>query len=229
MTNSGKHDPNEPNLWDDVRYRKPTFQALKASGWEARENLRNTIARTEPLATCVLGALDAAHTAGSLFRGVYALPLAFLEHKVELVRLPWHCDYFELDEGGRYVPNQAAEEDIERIAERLRDLGCECRRGGTFLLEAIEPREKWILQSLAVESMIAIDGQLMSIKAGDLAGALWWQTLAFENLMECQGQAQLVQLTRHLGSSSPGCIKSYYHPDAPARRVRKLSPDYLAA
>jgi hypothetical protein len=187
-----QHLPAQSALGDDgiLRYKKkPRFRLLTPDGCKVKEDFRRHAPLTERLADCLIVAEDAIDAAGSLFQGLYALPMAHLGRGADVIELPW---------SHRYLDGTADVADIERTLDHLGQHRCECRRGGTFSIEGQDRTDQSILQGLAVEVMLAVDNELAAILAGDLEGALWWQAIALENLIECQAQANVV-------------LKSLYH------------------
>jgi hypothetical protein len=210
MKKAAKQDSHQPNVASaqgvnrgNMRNDKePTFQALKPSGREATDEFtKYSKTITEPLSICVQNALDVADSAGALFRGWYPIPIAQSDGIYgDRLGLPWRSDH---DEVGKSWASVDAE--IERFAENLR--GEDWSFCATFSSQAPRwsPPEQWVLQSLSVEVMMAIDNVLMSIKAGDLAGALWWQQYANTTLIECHGQADVVLGTSHHDGRTASC------------------------
>jgi hypothetical protein len=181
-----QHLPAQSALGDDgiLRYKKkPRFRLLTPDGCKVKEDFRLHASLTERLEDCLIVAEDAIDAAGSLFQGLYPLPMAHLGKGVDVIELPWSL---------RYIDGTADEADVERTLDRLGQHRCECRRGGTLLIDAPDRTEQSILQGLAVEVMLAVDNELAAILAGDLEGVLWWQAIALENLIECQAQANVV-------------------------------------
>jgi hypothetical protein len=197
--------------------KKPTFQALKANGYEPTDEFKRDNF-TGPLWRCVDVAMRSALAAGCYFRGVYPRPYSLGDDVYEDLSRLWPNPYHLENGDGAHSPD-SAEADIERFANELD--GYYCWRGASLDAPWNEPRE--FLQSLAVEVMMAVDSELLCVKAGELESALMWQAIALENLMECQGQAHVVLGPRAVVTLPEGYVPSYVR-ERRARRVRRPLP-----
>lgn len=155
----------------------------------------NRIGADSPLlASIVQDVSQLAFSAGVLFRGIYPQEAPYF-WRGEGLLLPWHSEYWSAGKSGSSTPRPISHETGEILEALLPSLTVEpqeLQSGRTYLSAALcaSPRRK--VQGLAVETMWCVDQCLLRLTDANCPIAMYYQSVAYQNLLECLGQAQLI-------------------------------------
>ena len=148
-------------------------------------------AKHDGLNDAVFGAVEVADSAADFFRGIYAI-----HSRGEYQDLPWHKRYWKTSADDRRSP-QSISKEVKRIAGKLANATSgepDDRPWSqvTYLSPTLMATDKALMQSLAVEAMLSVDSFLRLASQGRVVESLRHLTSAYENLLECTFQAQLI-------------------------------------
>lgn len=157
----------------------------------------------------VFDAVSLADSAASFFRGMFPIETPHFMWG-DLIYLPWHTDYWtKSDDGQSFSPRSIRDESL-CIAQELLEVAGTQEEGNpwpqvTFGSTVLTKSEKLVMQGLAVEVMLSVDGFLSHVSGGYLPESLSWFAAAYKNTIECTCQAQQI-----LGYASTNARKAAF-------------------
>lgn len=142
----------------------------------------------------VFDALNLVESAAAFFRGMFPIEAP---HFVwgELISLPWMCDYVRT--GGSTLIEMPIRAEVQRIASALarvaeEDSVLEPWGQVTYYTYEMCESGKTVVQGLAVEAMLAVDGYLRRVQQGQFVEAMPWLNAGYKNIIECTYQAHIL-------------------------------------
>ncbi len=152
-------------------------------------------AEQSAVSDAVFDAISLADSAAAFFRGVFPVETPHFWWG-ESIPLPWHEEYWDLPGDGTSIPRSIGRE-AASIAETL----AESATGetnhqpwpqATYMSEVLSKTDKLMMQGLAVETMLSVDGFLNLVSKGSAAESLVWLSAAYKNIVECTCLAQRI-------------------------------------
>ena len=140
----------------------------------------------------IFDAIYLADSAAAFFRGIFPFESPHFWWGSSL-SLPWQREYFSGD-GPMFSHRQILAECTSIAGELTRiDIDNEDPWPQiTYQCAALNASPKLVVQGLATEALLSVDGFLIRIAAGSLPESLRWLTAGYKNLMECMCVAQEV-------------------------------------
>lgn len=153
----------------------------------------------EALVDVCFDAFELVGSAGAFFRGVFPTQTVHFWWG-DGINLPWSKAYWMPADDGQSVAFKSIKVEVERMAAEIllvwdghvdggRD---EPAWGVSFSSEAMTASSTILMQALAVEVMLSVDGFLTRLKQGEPVQAMRWLAAAFKGIIECTLQAQLI-------------------------------------
>lgn len=144
----------------------------------------------------IFDAVALADSAGLFFRGSFPMEAPHFAWGA-LLNLPWHSEYWTVSTDGQsFRPNPIGEE-VLRIAEELKNVAASPDDHNpwqqlTYHSELLSKSNKLLMQGLATEVLLSVDGFLCHLSGGFLSEALPWFAAAYKNIIECTCHAQQI-------------------------------------
>jgi hypothetical protein len=172
------------------------FRILDPNGAAEFEAIAEQVGALDgPLRDLVFDAVNLVSSAGAFFRGVFPVETPYFWWG-EAVELPWHQNYRSISDDGLsrdFLPIVDEVADIARALSIGFDLhGASPESARTYSCMQTDGSKKATIQGLAVETMHAVDQFLFGIAEARTIDAMPWLSVAYQNLIECTCQAQLI-------------------------------------
>jgi hypothetical protein len=144
----------------------------------------------------VFDAVSLADSAAAFFRGVFPTETPHFIWDQGMY-LPWYRDYLVEDHDDRTLSAKCIRGEVLRIAQELSAVGGTREDSNpwpqvTFNSYVLAKSERLMMQGLAVEVMLSVDGFLSHISGGFLPESLSYFAAAYKNTIECTCHAQRI-------------------------------------